>query len=268
MTSPASSPRPPRLAGAVAVVTGSTSGLGKEIGRLFAVEGAAVVITGRDAARGDAVLASITAAGGEAAFVAADLSREDDCNALVASTVERFGRVTVLVNNAVAGADNDAPDGPLADVTSAAWERVLRVNLTAVAWLCRAAIPQMVRAGGGSIVNVSSRVAERGTPGLAAYTASKGGMNALTRSIAIDYARAGVRCNTVMPGYILHERRDAELTEERRRRLEEMHLLPLGDATDVAYAVLYLASDESRFVTGITLPVDGGSTAARGRVLG
>jgi NAD(P)-dependent dehydrogenase (short-subunit alcohol dehydrogenase family) len=154
------------------------------------------------------------------------------------------------------------------DVSAWAFESVLRVNLVAVATLCRLAIPHMLTAGHGSIVNVSSRAAELATPRLAAYAASKGGLNALTRSITVDFARRGVRCNTVQPGYILHEVRDAELTAERRQRLEEMHLTRLATATDVAYAVLFLASRESEVISGITLPVDGGSTAARARRMG
>ncbi|TML91651.1 MAG: glucose 1-dehydrogenase [Actinobacteria bacterium] len=255
-----------RLAGEVAIVTGSTSGLGRTVARLFAREGARVVVTGRDHERGERMAAAIADEGGDATFTAVDLADEAACDSLVATAVERFGGLTVLVNNAVTS--GDGRDGPVTLVTTEAWEATLRVNLTAVAWLCRAAIPAMVEAGHGSIVNVSSRAAERGTPGLAAYAASKGGMNALTRSIAVDYAKDNVRCNTVSPGYILHDRRDAGLDGDRRRRLEGMHLTRLGTATDVAYAALYLASVESEFVTGINLPVDGGSTAARGLVLG
>jgi NAD(P)-dependent dehydrogenase (short-subunit alcohol dehydrogenase family) len=255
-----------RLAGEVAIVTGSTSGLGREIARVFAVEGARVVVTGRNSERGQQVIATIADAGGDATFVAVDLGDEGAGESLVASAVDTYGQLNVLVNNAIA---STAPrDGPVTELTSEGWEATLRVNLTATAWLCRAAIPAMVKAGHGSIVNVSSRAAERGTPGLAGYAASKGGMNALTRSIAVDYAKHQVRCNTVSPGYILHETRDAQLDDERRRRLEGMHLTRLGTATDVAYAAVYLASSESEFVTGINLPVDGGSTAARGLVLG
>jgi NAD(P)-dependent dehydrogenase (short-subunit alcohol dehydrogenase family) len=259
-------PRSGRLAGEVAIVTGSTSGLGRAVARLFTQEGARVVVTGRDRVRGERVTTAIADEGGEATFAAVDLVDETACNSLVATAVDRFGKLTVLVNNAVAS--TGPRDGPVTLITTEGWEAALRVNLTAVAWLCRAAIPEMVKAGHGSIVNISSRAAERGTPGLAAYAASKGGMNALTRSIAVDYAKDNVRCNTVSPGYILHERRDAELDDERRRRLEGMHLTRLGTATDVAYAALYLASAEAEFVTGVNLPVDGGSTAARGLVLG
>ena len=251
----------------MAIVTGSTSGLGREIARVFGTEGARVIVTGRDAKRGAATVTAVQDSGGEAVFVAADLAEEDGCHTLVHAAAEHFGGLTVLVNNAVAGAVNDG-DGPVTEVSTETVERTLRVNVTAVFWLCRHAIPRMLEAGHGSIVNVSSRVAERATPGLSAYTASKGALNALTRSINVDYARQGVRCNTLQPGYILHERRDADLDDERRRRLEEMHLTRLATATDVAYAALFLAGRESETISGITLPVDGGSHDARARVIG
>jgi NAD(P)-dependent dehydrogenase (short-subunit alcohol dehydrogenase family) len=253
-----------RLSGETALVTGSTSGLGKEIARLFAAQGARVAVTGRDLARGEAVIKQIAEAGGEAAFFAADLVELASCQALVRQVVERFGALTVLVNNAVAAGG----DGALLDVQLEDWERKLRVNLTAPAWLCRAAIPEMIRAGHGSIVNVSSRVAERGTPRLAAYTASKGALNALTRSIAIDYAKQGIRCNSITPGYILHETRDRDMDPAKRARVEGQHLTRLATATDVAWACVYLASRESDVITGIDLPVSGGSTTARGLSLG
>jgi NAD(P)-dependent dehydrogenase (short-subunit alcohol dehydrogenase family) len=254
-----------RLAGEVAIVTGSTSGLGRVLAEIFATEGSSVLITGRNAERGAAVAASIEDAGGQASFAAADLTDPAAPQRLVATALERFDRLTVLVNNAVA---TGGGDGPVVDVEPADWDQVLRVNLSAVAWMCRAAIPAMRRAGHGSIINVSSRVGERGTPGLAAYAASKGGMNALTRSIAVDYASSGIRCNTLSPGYVLHEARDKALSRERRARLEGMHLTRLAKPQDVAWAAVFLASREAEVVTGITLRVDGGSTAARGLVLG
>jgi len=253
-----------RLAGETAIVTGSTSGLGKEIARLFAAEGAQVAVTGRNAERGEAAARAIAAASGKAAFFACDLGDLAQCGELVRRVVEQFGGLTVLINNAV----DASGDGPVAEVDLAAWQRKLLVNLTAPAWLCRAAIPEMIRAGRGSIVNVSSRVAERGTPGLSAYTASKGGLNALTRSIAIDYARRGVRCNSITPGYIRHEQRDAAIAPEKLARVEGQHLTRLATATDVALACLYLASRESEVITGIDLPVSGGSTTARALTFG
>ncbi len=173
----------------------------------------------------------------------------------------------MLVNNAVA-AVVDERDAAVGELSTAAWEATLRVNLTAPMWLCRAAIPHMVAAGHGSIINVSSRQAERAAPGFTAYIASKSGLNGLTRAIAVDYAQHGIRCNTISPGYVVNERRDADITDERRTRLEGMHLTRLGAAEDVAHAAVYLAGRESEFLTGVNLPLDGGSSAARGLVLG
>jgi NAD(P)-dependent dehydrogenase (short-subunit alcohol dehydrogenase family) len=255
-----------RLDGEIALVTGSTAGIGREIARAFAAEGARVAVTGRDHGRGSAVVDDIRAHGGEAVFLAADLNAEGACGDLVTEVDRRLGGLTVLVNNAVAG--TAGRDGPVGDVRTADWEAIVRVNLTAVMWLCRAAIPHMLTAGHGSIVNVSSRQAERASAGYAAYIASKGGLNALTRSIAVDYARRGVRCNTISPGYVLNDRRDADMTPERRHRMEGMHLTRLGVASDVAHAAVYFASAESAFVTGANLPLDGGSSIARGLVLG
>jgi NAD(P)-dependent dehydrogenase (short-subunit alcohol dehydrogenase family) len=256
-----------RLEGEIALVTGSTAGIGKAVAAAFVAEGARVLVTGRDAERGAAVVDQIASGGGDAAFVAADLADDGAGAALVDATVSRFGGLTVLVNNAVASTVDDA-DGPLGELADRAWEQTLRINLTAPMWLARAAIPHMIEAGHGSIVNISSRAAERASRGLAAYIASKGGLNALTRSIAVDYAEQNIRCNTISPGYVLNERRDADLSDERRTRLEGMHLTRLGQASDVALAAVYLAGRESEFVTGVNLPLDGGGSAARGLTLG
>lgn len=256
-----------RLTGELALVTGSTAGIGKAIARRFAAEGAAVVVTGRDETRAAAVVADITAAGGIAHAVLADLGLESECTRLVAEAAERMGGLTVLVNNAVASTVDEA-DAPVGELATAAWDTTLRVNLSAPMWLCRAAIPHMTGAGHGSIVNISSRQAERASRGYTAYVASKAGLNGLTRAIAVDYASAGIRCNTISPGYVINERRDASLDPERRARLEAMHLTRLGEADDVAFAAVYLASAESGFLTGANLPLDGGGSAARGAVLG
>ena len=247
------------------MVTGSTSGLGRAIAVELAREGAAVVVTGRDQARGDAVVAEIAGSGGSASFVAADLGDEAATTQLVETAAERLGGLTVLVNNAAGGG---AADGPIAEMSTDAWEAILRVDLTAPMWCARAAIPHMQRAGHGSIINVSSRQAERASRGLAAYIAAKAGLNGLTRAIAVDYAPDGIRCNTISPGYVLNDRRDADITPERRARYEGMHLTRLGVASDIAYAAVYLASRESEFVTGVNLQLDGGSSAARGLTLG
>jgi NAD(P)-dependent dehydrogenase (short-subunit alcohol dehydrogenase family) len=251
-----------RLDGEVAIVTGSTSGIGAEIARVFGAEGAAVIVTGRDSDRGAAVR---DAAGERATFVAADLASPDVPARLVNAAVEQFGALTVLVNNAM---ESDSRDGPIADVSDETWERVLTVNVVAAARLCRAEIPVMAEAGHGSIVNISSKAAQRAPRRLAAYIASKGALEALTRSIAVDYADQGIRCNTLSPGYVLNDRRDANLSDERRQQLEGMILTRLTEAHDIASAALYLASKEAEVVTGIMLPVDGGGSTARGRILG
>jgi meso-butanediol dehydrogenase/(S,S)-butanediol dehydrogenase/diacetyl reductase len=260
-----------RLSGSVAIVTGSTSGIGIAIARRLVVEGASVVVTGRDRERGNAVAAAIDgetpaeSSGDRVAFVPADLTDEWACAALVAGAVDRFGSLTILVNNAVA---TDSGRATVDHLDTADWESALRVNVTAAMWMCRAAIPHLRSAGNGAIVNVSSRAAERASPSLPAYAASKGALNALTRAIAVDHAADGIRCNTVSPGYVLHERRDRDLDPERKAQLEAMHLTRLATGDDVAAAVAFLCSDDAACITGINLPVDGGSTIARASVLG
>jgi NAD(P)-dependent dehydrogenase (short-subunit alcohol dehydrogenase family) len=253
-------PNSGRLAGEVALVTGSTSGLGVAIARRLAAEGASVVITGRDAERGAAVAEEVGAT-----FLAANLEDEATCATLVDDTVAAHGALTVLVNNAVAEVGRAA----VHQVDTDDWDHAFRVNVTAPMWLCRAAIPHLRAAGHGSIVNVSSRAAERASPRLAAYVASKGALNALTRSLAVDYAADGIRANTVAPGYVINDRRDADLDEDRHTLLTAMHLLPLATADEVAAAVAFLAGPDAAQITGVLLPVDGGSsTAARATSFG
>jgi NAD(P)-dependent dehydrogenase (short-subunit alcohol dehydrogenase family) len=259
-----------RLRGERALVTGSTSGIGTGIALRFGAEGAAVAVHGRNAERGAAVVEQVRAAGGDAHFFAADIADENECESLVDRVVEWAGGLTVLVNNAVGGspAGVGTHDSKVGEMDTAHWESALRMNATAPMWLCRAAIPHMIAARHGSIINVSSRQAERPSGGLSAYAASKGAMNALTRALAVEYGGDGVRCNTISPGYVLNERRDADITPERRARFEGMHLTRLGEANDVAHAAVYLASEESGFLTGINLQLDGGSSIARALVIG
>lgn len=147
-------------------------------------------------------------------------------------------------------------------------EAVLRGTLTTAAWLTREALKYMLAAGRGSIVNVSSRQAERASPGNGAYAAAKGGMNALTRAVAVDYGRRNIRCNALSVGYVINAQRDAGMSAERRAEIEAMHITRPGHPDDIAHAVVFLASRESEFITGALIPVDGGATIARGKVLG
>ena len=256
-----------RLRDEVAIVTGSTSGLGREIATLFAEQGASVVVSGRRADAGDAVVAELTRpAGADHLFVSADLTTPEGREALVDRTVARFGRLTVLVNNAVSPTVI-ARDGVVTAIDHELWHDMLSITLVAAAEMCRLAIPHLIDAGGGSIVNVSAKSASLARPGQAAYSSAKAGMNALSRSIAADFSRSGVRCNALQPGYIIHDGREPNMTDERRAELEGMQLTRLATARDVALAALFLASRESEVITGITLPVDGGSTSVRGRLL-
>lgn len=250
-----------RLSGETALITGATSGLGKALALRFAAEGAQVVVAGRNAERGKAVCRTIESGGDEAVFVAVDLLSDTCGDDLVRQALDQFGQLTILVNNAV---DLEG-DGPVTENTAETWSRILRVNVTAAGLICRAAIPAMQQAGRGSILNISSRTAERASPKLAAYTAAKGALNALTRSIALDYAHEGIRCNTVQLGYILHATRDASNSPQRKAEIEAMGLTRPATADDVCHACVYLASREAEVITGITLNVDSGSTAARAR---
>ena len=254
-----------RLDGEVALVTGSTSGLGAEIARRFGREGAAVCVTGRDEQRGESVVRTITDDGGQARFVAADLTDPESAATLIDACGVTLGPPTILVNNAVAHATGD---GVVSQVSDSTWLEILEIDLMAPARLIAQCVPQMAAVGHGSIVNVSSRAASHGTPGHAAYSAAKGALESLTRSVAVDYAKVGIRCNAVRPGYVLHERRDADADDARLAQIAAAQLTSPVTAVDVANACLWLASRESAGVTGLVLPVDGGSTAARPTVVG
>jgi len=248
-----------RLAGKVALISGGARGMGAAEARLFAREGAQVVLADVLEAEGKAVEAEIGATGGAAAFVRLDVTSETDWTRAVALAVSRFGRLNVLVNNAGIGGA-----GRVEDTTAEAWDRVMDVNAKGVFLGTKAAIPALRRAGGGSIVNIASQLGLVGMDDSSPqYTASKGAVRLLTKTTALQYAREGIRCNSVHPGPIL-----TPMTEQRRadpvvyqRMLSRIPLGRYGEADEVAYAVLYLASDESGFVTGSELVIDGGWTA-------
>lgn len=248
-----------RLAGKVALISGGARGMGAAEARLFAREGAKVVLGDVLDAEGKTVEADIGAKGGEALFVRLDVTSEADWQRAVEAAVGRFGRLDVLVNNAgIGGASR------LEDTTAEAWDRMMDINAKGVFLGTKAAIPAMRRAGGGSIINISSQLGLVGMHDSSPqYQASKGAVRLLTKLTAVQYARERIRANSVHPGPIV-----TAMTERRRSdpasyksMVDRIPLGRYGEPDEVAYGVLYLASDESAFVTGSELVIDGGWTA-------
>ena len=246
----------PRLSGKVAFITGATSGIGSITAELFAAEGARVAVAGRNAERGQAVVERIAAKGGTASFVATDVTEPDSFAAALQHTAGLFGGVDVLFNNA---GGSSAADGPVTEAPLEEFWRCIRLDLFGT-WLgCRFAIPLMQARGGGSIINAASIVGAMGVPNRDAYTAAKGGIIALTRSMAVEFAKDGIRVNTIVPGAVAPERVLGCFDREPHlKKQQDAYLLGLAEPIDVAYAALYLASDESRRTTGQRLPVDSG----------
>ena len=247
--------------GKVALVTGASSGLGKATALKFAEEGASIVIAARRVEESTRVVQEITALGAEAHFVQTDVSRADDVEILVASAMERFGRLDCAVNNAGMAGPRLTP---VADVTEAQWDEVMGVNLKGV-WLCmKYEIPAMLESGGGAIVNVSSIYGMKPSDiGHAPYSTSKFGVVGLTQSAAADYGQMSIRANVVAPGFTRTEMVDPDGpdTRERYRTLISRHsgMRRLGNAEETANAIAWLCSDESSYVNGAVLAVDGGS---------
>jgi 3-oxoacyl-[acyl-carrier protein] reductase len=249
-----------RLDGEVALVTGSTKGLGRSIAKTMAAEGARVVVTGRNVERGQAVERDIAHAGGEAHFIPVDVTDAESVRNAVDETVSRFGRLTVLVNNAAAMDLIGGPsgiDGPITQLEPDAWKRILDVGLHGVLLASKYGIAAILGSGGGSVVNISS-VSALGTPGATAYSASKGALHAMTLAWANDYGHQGLRCNAVVAGTIPSRRLSPD--SERASQLRTAHLTRLGTPADIASAAVWLASKEAGFVTGQILCVDGGVT--------
>ncbi len=249
-----------RLQGKVAFITGAAGGLGRVAAELFASEGAAVMIADTMPAH-DAVNA-IVAAGGTAASVRCDVSNDASVAAAISATVGIFGGLHILYNNAGISPGDD--DGPV-NTSDETWQAVLDINVTGVARCCRHGIPAMLASGGGSIINVASFVAHLGaaTPQIA-YTASKGAVLSMTREIAVIYARRGIRCNALCPGPVLTPLLAKFLSDDakRNRRLVHIPMGRFGEAREIANGALFLASDDSSFMTGQSLLIDGGITAA------
>jgi NAD(P)-dependent dehydrogenase (short-subunit alcohol dehydrogenase family) len=251
-----------RLEGRTALITGAASGIGREAALLFAREGARVVVADRERSAGEAAASEVEAAGGRAIFVPVDVSRAEEVEAAVAGAERAFGALHIVFNNA---GIFPADDGSPVDTPEDTWDRVMGVNLKGVFLGCKYGIPALLRAGGGAIVNTASFVAVMGAAtSQIAYTASKGGVLAMTREIAVEYARQGIRANALCPGPVNTPLLQELLADPaaRARRLVHVPMGRLAEANEVARAALFLASDDSSYVNGATFLVDGAISAA------
>lgn len=251
-----------RLANKVALITGAGSGIGRESALLFAKEGAKVVVVDINATAGQETVSLIKAADGEAAFTRADVSKAADAAAMIEFAEKSYGKLNVLFNNAGIFPDQD---GSVLETEEKVWDLVMNVNLKGVFFGCKYGIPALQRAGGGSVINTASFVALMGAAtSQIAYTASKGGVLAMTREMAVEFARQNIRFNAICPGPV-ETPLLAQLLSDPARRQRRMVHIPMGRlarAREVAQAALFLASDESAYVNGATFTVDGGITAA------
>jgi NAD(P)-dependent dehydrogenase (short-subunit alcohol dehydrogenase family) len=252
-----------RLKGKVAIVTGGGGGIGGATARALAREGASVLVVDVNADAADSVAQGIRDASGVAESFRADLSEERDVEAVIADVVKRFGRLDVLHNNA-ALTDSDflSADTAVTELSLEVWERTLAVNLSSQMLMCKHAVPVMVDQGGGSIINMSSGASLKGDRTRTAYGVSKAGVNALTLYVATSHGKKGIRANTILPGLVITDAVRAHLKEDMVASLSKATLTPsIGQPDDIADVVVFLASDESRYITGQMLAVDGGMSA-------
>lgn len=250
--------RPVPLAGRVAIVTGASRGIGAATAREFANAGAAVVLAARDKDALESVERGISSAGGRALAMPTDVGDPASVERMVEGTVAEFGRLDVAFNNAAGG--GQAPT-PLAELPVEAYDSALAISLRGVFLSMKFEIPAMLNAGGGAIVNMSSTAGLEAVAGLAGYVSSKHGVIGLTRSAALDYAERGVRVNALAPGPILTERLEEAGEEAQRQAGMAMPMRRIGRPEEVAAAVVWLCSDQASFITGATLPIDGGKLA-------
>jgi len=252
-----------KLAGKVAIITGAGSGIGRASALLFAAEGASVVVADYAPQGGRETVNLIRQAGGEAIFVETDVSKAEDVERMVRTTIETFGHIDILFNNAAV-----TIPASVVDTSEEVWERTINIDLKGVFLPCKFAIPHMIAGGGGVIINTASMCGLVASPNQAPYSAAKGGVVALTRQMAIDYAPHGIRVNGIAPSEVrtpmflgfINRAPDPE-----KKMAELVARIPMGrvaEPEELARAALFLASDDASYITGVTLPVDGGLTAA------
>lgn len=250
-----------RLAGKITLITGSGSGIGKSSAQLFAKEGAVVIVNDLDVTKGNETVAEIIEAGGKALFIQADVTQAESVKAMVETVIETYGQIDVLFNNAgISGV------GAVHELEPEQWDRIMSINVKGVFLPCKYVIPHMMERKIGSIINMSSCVAEIGLAKRASYAATKGAVLSLTKSMQVDYAEYNIRVNALLPGTIMtpfvenylktsYADPEAAIESLKKRQLSG----EMGKPDDVAYAALFLASDESRFMMGSPLYIDGGA---------
>jgi NAD(P)-dependent dehydrogenase (short-subunit alcohol dehydrogenase family) len=249
-----------RLDGRVAMITGSGAGIGREAALLFAAEGASVVIAEIDPSLGAAAETAVRDAGGTAAFVRTDVTDDAQVRETVQATVDTYGKLDVLYNCAGGSIPEDAP---VTDVDLAVWDHTIALDLKGPFLCCRHAIPRIIEAGGGTVVNMSSTAALQGMR-MHVYSAAKGGVISLTRALARQYSRHGVRVNAICPGYVLTDRVKARFAEpgpdggSQAEKTAQRYPFGVGEPREIATIALFLASDESRMINGTAIPADGG----------
>jgi NAD(P)-dependent dehydrogenase (short-subunit alcohol dehydrogenase family) len=250
-----------KLQGKVAIITGGAGGIGSAGARLFAREGARVVIADIDCGAGQALEGAIRKDGGEACFIPVDVSVGEQVQAMMVAVMESHGRIDVLWNNATALHGCSEHDAPVHELPEAEWDFIQNATLRSVYLCSKYALPHMMSANRGALINTSSTEALIGLAGYDSYTAAKGGIVSMTRSMAAYYGRYNIRVNTICPSFVRTPATSVWLDDPKTRQaIDALHLTAVGEPEDIANFALYLASDDARFVTGGVFPIDGGYT--------
>ena len=260
-----------RLKNKVAIVTGSTSGIGIGIARLYAAEGAQVIVCGRRVEKGQGVVDSITAEGGKAAFHVMDITDPASIEKLVEDTAAAYGRIDILVNNA---ANVALKDGRVDELTIEMWDAIFQSDMRGTFYVTKCALPHMIQAGGGSVINIGSMASCGGDLGSTAYASAKAGVDMFTKSVALQYGKQNIRCNCVRPGLIVTPDNEAKVPQALKDIfLSNIMVNRYGCPEDIGHACVYFGSDESAYVSGQIITVDGGMnshapTVAQFRAMG